>query len=254
MRRPGGGRTGVPGPHDGWTTEVSSALALAGFLGLVFVGFTMLAMEPLMALDAYFNLDPPPPAWLPVLHLLDRVGQRAVCLPILALVVWGCCRRQRSWRPAVIAAGSVFALNLTILILKVGLGRGQPAPADPSFFIGGMAYPSGHTANIVLVYGLAVYLLARYYGLSRVEHAALWWAVAALSILMVVVSLSLNWHWFADLIAGLIVGGAVLELTVAADAALPRAAFDRGLRGFVAWSVAYLRRTVSWRTRRNPAA
>ncbi len=162
MRRPGGGRTGVPGPHDGWTTEVSSALALAGFLGLVFVGFTMLAMEPLMALDAYFNLDPPPAAWLPVLHLLDRVGQRAVCLPILAVVVSGCCRRQRSWRPAVIAAGSVFTLNLVVLLLKVGLGRGQPAPADPSFFIGGMAYPSGHTANIVLVYGLAVYLLGRY--------------------------------------------------------------------------------------------
>jgi membrane-associated phospholipid phosphatase len=244
----------VPGPHDGWTSELSSALALAGFLGLVFIGFTLLAMEPLMAVDAYFNLDPPPPAWVPVLHLLDRVGQRAICLPILGLVVWACCRRQESWRPAVIAAGSVFVLNLVVLVLKLGLGRGQPAPADPAFFIGGMAYPSGHTANIVLVYGLVVYLLARYYGLSRAEHAFLWSAVAALSVLMVVVSLSLNWHWFADLIAGLIVGGAVLELTVAADAALPRTAFDGGLRASLSRGVATVRRVVGGRTGRNPAA
>jgi len=243
----------VPGPHDDWTSEASSALALAGFLGLVFFGFTLLAMEPLMALDAYFNLEPPPPAWLPLLHLLDRIGQRAICLPFLALVVWACCRRQRSWRPAVIAAGSVFALNLVVLVLKVGLGRGQPAPADPSFFIGGMAYPSGHTANIVLVYGLVVYLLGRYYGLSRAEYFALWSAVAALSVLMVVVSLSLNWHWFADLIAGLIVGGVVLELTVAADAALPRTAFDGGLREGLREVLAAVRRIVPGGTRGNPA-
>ena len=254
MRRPGSGRSAVPGPHDGWNSEVSSALALAGFLGLVFVGFTLLAMEPLMALDAYFNLEPPPPAWVPVLHLVDRVGQRAICLPLLALVVWACCRKQRSWRPAVVAVGSVLCLNLVVGVLKLSLGRGQPAPADPSFFIGGMAYPSGHTANIVLVYGLAVYLLSRYYGVTRAEYVVLWSSVAALSVTMVVVSLSLNWHWFADLIAGLIVGGAVLELTVAADAAMPKSAFDEGLRPAFARALAVVRRTVESVLRRNPAA
>jgi hypothetical protein len=204
-------------PDDGWTTPVASAVALAGFLALVFVGFTLLALEPLMALDAYFNLGPPSQAWVPVLHVLDRVGQRAVCLPFLAVVVGACWLRRRSWRPPLLAAASVFSLNLLVLILKVGLGRGQPASADPSFFIGGMAYPSGHTANIVLVYGLAVYLLGKYYGLSPRAYAVLWAAVGLLSVVMVVVSMSLNWHWFADLVAGLIVGGVVLELAVAAD-------------------------------------
>lgn len=215
MRRPRRGSQ----THDGWTTPVSSALALAGFLGVVFAGFTLLALEPLMAIDAYFNLDPPSPAWVPVLHMLDRVGQRAICLPILAVVVYLCWRKQRSWRPPIIAAASVFSLNLLVLILKVGLGRGQPSTADPSFFIGGMAYPSGHTANIVLVYGVAVYLLGRYYRVSRLTYGLLWTAVALLSLMMVVVSMSLNWHWFADLVAGLIVGGIVLEVTVAADLA-----------------------------------
>jgi undecaprenyl-diphosphatase len=190
---------------------------LAGFLGVVFIGFTLLALEPLMAIDAYFNLAPPSPTWVPILHVLDRVGQRAICLPILGVVVFLCWRRSKSWRPPLIAGISVFCLNLLVLILKVGLGRGQPAAADPSFFIGGMAYPSGHTANIVLVYGLAVYLLGRYYGVSRRVYAAMWTAVALLSVMMVVVSMSLNWHWFADLVAGLIIGGLVLEVTVAAD-------------------------------------
>ena len=41
--------------------------------------------------------------------------------------------------------------------------------------------------------------------------------VVGLSLLMVVVSMTLNWHWFADLVAGLLIGGVVLELSVAAD-------------------------------------
>jgi membrane-associated phospholipid phosphatase len=225
-----GDRSADPSRHEGWMSEPASALATAGFLALAFVVFTLLAMEPLVGLDAYFNLDPPPAGWVPVLQLLDRVGQRAICLPILAVVALLCCRRQQSWRPAFIAAGSVFTLNLLVLILKVGLGRGQPQLADPTFFIGGAAYPSGHTANIVLMYGLMAYLAGRYLDVRRGTRIALWSGVAALSVLMVAVSMTLNWHWFADLIAGLIIGGVVLELTVAADAALPRDAFEHGWR------------------------
>ena len=209
-------------PHDGWTTEVSSGLALAGFLFLVFVGFTLLAMGPLISIDTYFNLDPPPPGWVGFLHVLDRIGQRAVCLPILAVATLVSCRYRESWRPAVVVAASVFSLNLFVLILKVLLGRGQPEVAEPSFFVGGMAYPSGHTANIVLVYGLVAYLLSRYRNVSRVLVRVLWSAVALLSLTMVITSLTLNWHWFADLIAGLLVGGVTLQLTVAVDSAVPQ--------------------------------
>src|SRR3954471_2667394 len=167
-------RRGATEPHDGWTSEISSGLALAGFLFLVFVGFTSLAMGPLISLDAYFKLDPPPQSWLPFLHVLDRIGQRAVCLPILAVVTIVCCRYRSSWRPAWVVAASVFSLNLLVLILKVLLGRGQPASVDPAFFVGGIAYPSGHTANIMLVYGLAVYLLGHYRQVGTSVRRALW--------------------------------------------------------------------------------
>lgn len=215
------GREATP-RHDGWMSTTSSSLALSGFLFLVFVGFTLLAVDPLMALDAYFNLEPPPRPWVTALHLLDRVGQRVVCLPVLFLVAWLCCRRTETWRPLMLAAASVFVLNVVVLVLKVLLGRGQPQTADPSFFIGGMAYPSGHTANIVLVYGLAVWMVGRFFDVGRGTRTALWALVGGLSVLMVLVSMTLNWHWFADLVAGLLVGGVVLELTVAADAAMSR--------------------------------
>ncbi len=215
-------------PDDGWTTEVSSGLALAGFLFLVFVGFTLLAMGPLISIDTYFNLDPPPSGWVAYLHVLDRIGQRAVCLPVLAVATVVACRYRESWRPAVVVAVSVFSLNLLVLILKVVLGRGQPEAADPAFFVGGLAYPSGHTANIVLVYGLVAFVLSRYRQVNRTLVRVLWSAVGLLSLTMVITSLTLNWHWFADLIAGLLVGGVVLQLTAAVDAAVPDHALSGG--------------------------
>ncbi len=224
MRRP---RRSAASGDDGWTSEISSALALAGFLFLVFLGFTALAMGPLVSLDAYVNLASRPGGWTSFLHLLDRIGQRAVCLPVLLVVIVVCGRHRRSWRPAWLTAAAVFSVNLLVLILKVGLGRGQPEAANPSFFIGGVAYPSGHTANIMLVYGLAVYLLGRYRDVGRRGQSLLWGVVSVLSVTMVVTSMSLSWHWFADLIAGLLIGAVVLELVIAADAALPATALHR---------------------------
>ncbi len=223
MRRPRRDSTG----DDGWDSEISSGLALAGFLALVLAAVTLLAMGPLAKFDAYFTLAPPPSSWIPVLHLLDRIGQRAVCLPILAVVVFVVCWRQRSWRPAIVAAVSVFGLNLLVLVLKVTLGREGPYTVDPSFFNGGMAYPSGHSANIVLVYGLVAYLLSAYASPSRKTQAVLWGAVAVLSVTMLVTSLTLDWHWFADLVAGLLVGGIVLEVAISFDRAVPVAAPDQ---------------------------
>lgn len=215
---------------DGWTSAVSSGFALAGFLFLVFIAFTLLAMGPLVRYDTYFNLAPPPRSWVPFLHVLDRVGQRAVAVPILAATVYWIYRRTRSWRPVAVAVVSVFALNLVVLILKLGLGRSSPETADPAFFTGGMAYPSGHSSNIVLVYGLIAYLLSRYADPSRRLRVILWSAVGCLSVTMVVTSLTLNWHWFADLLAGLLIGGVILELTATVDRLVPARVLAKGGR------------------------
>jgi membrane-associated phospholipid phosphatase len=238
---------------DDWTSEVSSGFALAGLLFLAFLAFTLLAMGPLMSLDTYFTVSPPPPGWVPFLHILDRIGQRGINLPMVAIVAYLACRRQESWRPGVVAAVSVFMLNLIVLILKLSFGRGEPDTGNPSFFIGGMAYPSGHSSNIVLMYGLIVYLLFRYFSVGRRTLVLLSGTVALLSVVMVITSMTLHWHWFADLIAGLLVGSMVLQLTATMDAAVPDSAFDQGLRAGLRTVWAVVRRRPVARRPRPPA-
>ncbi len=215
---------------DGWDSEISSGLALAAFLSLVFVAVTLLAMGPMSRFDTYFNLAPAPESWRPTLQVVDRIGQRAVCLPILAVVTYLLCRRQESWRPAIVAGTAVFFLNLIVLVLKVGLARGAPQAVDPSFFGEGMAFPSGHSANVVLVYGLIVYLTLTYGDPGRRTRAFLWSLVPVLSVVMVLTSLKLNWHWFTDLLAGLLVGAVVLQVAVTINRAVPAEGFAAGWR------------------------
>jgi len=217
-------------PASDWTSEVSSSYALAGFLFVVFIGFTLLVMVPWSGIDAFFNVRRPPDAWLPVLHVLDRIGQRAVCLPILGAVIFWIWRRTGRTRPLVVAAVSVFILTAIVAVLKIGLGRGEPGSGIPDFFVGGMAYPSGHTANILLVYGLIPYLLGTYAGVRTRTVQVLGGVVVLLSALMVTVSVTLTWHWLADLWAGLLIGGVVLALTSGVDHAIPRDTFAAGLR------------------------
>ncbi|MDQ6686554.1 MAG: phosphatase PAP2 family protein [Actinomycetota bacterium] len=215
-------------PTAGWTTDVSSAFALAGFLALVFVGFTLLAMGPLVAVDGYFNIRTPPHGWLAVLHVLDRVGQRTVCLLLLLPLTWRLVKESRSWRPLVVVVVSILAQNFVVGILKLSLGRGEPATGNPDFFVGGLAYPSGHTSNIVMVYGLMPYLLFTYSRSYRRLAHVLTWLVVGLSLVMVAVSLTLTWHWFADLISGLLIGGMMLSLTTGVDQAVPDDIFAGG--------------------------
>lgn len=221
-------RTGRPASD--WSSEVSSAYALAGFLFLVFVLFTLLVMGPLIGIDAAFNVRTPPRGWVPVLHVADRIGQRAVCLPALGVALFWIWRKTGRTRPLVVSAISIFVLNAIVAVLKIGLGRGEPHTMNPDFFVGGMAYPSGHTSNIILVYGLIPYLLAGYAHVRARAWQLFAGLVAVLSIWMVTVSVTLTWHWFADLWAGLLIGGMTLALTSGVDHAIPRDVFAGGLR------------------------
>jgi undecaprenyl-diphosphatase len=196
---------------------------VVGLIAVVFAVWTWLAIGPLEHFDVLLNHRRHIHDLKPSLHILDRIGQRAVCLPVLALVTGYVAWRTRRWRPVTVAVSSVIAVNLVVLVLKLWLGRGQPRLGDPDFFNGGDLYPSGHTANVVLVYGLAAYLLVRYVGLSRRVRRMSWTVVLVRSVVMTVTSLTLRWHWFTDLIGGLLVGAAVLLSAVTLDSVVPLA-------------------------------
>jgi undecaprenyl-diphosphatase len=203
--------------------QLCSGLLGAAALLLAFLVLTVLIPGPLRPLDLAFNQfrGDDFSTIRPYLEVLDRIGQRAVCLPVLAAVAAWASYRAKTWRPAVVAAGSVLAVNVVVAVFKFGLERGAPLDNEPDFLTGGVMYPSGHAANVLLVYGLAAYLWWRYTDASRRTRWALVVGVAMLTVLMFTTSLSLRWHWFTDLVAGVLVGAAALRTAVVVDRAIP---------------------------------
>jgi membrane-associated phospholipid phosphatase len=205
------------------TSPVMTSLVVAIALAALFVAWTWFIAGPLkgVRIDRMLNRDYEIRPYVDVLHVLDRIGQRAVALPILGVVAAAVGWRHRSMRPVLISVSAVVAVNLCVLILKLWLGRGAPVDHKPRFFIDGQAYPSGHSSNVIAVYGTAAYLIWRYTAANRRVRIALVVIVTVLSIVMTVTSTLLRWHWFGDLIAGFLVGGVVLAATVAVDLAVP---------------------------------
>lgn len=205
------------------TRSAVPGLLLALSLAAAFAALTWFVAGPANGsrIDRLLNRNHDITEYAPVLHVLDRIGQRAVGLPILGVIAAWLAWRHRSARPVLISVCAVLAVNLLVLILKLWLGRGAPLEHRPAFFIDGQMYPSGHTSNIVAVYGTAAYLVARYGGVGKVVRRAVFSLVTLLAVVMTVTSLLLRWHWFTDLIAGFLVGGVVLATTTAFDRATP---------------------------------
>lgn len=219
-----------PGPVDDRhhldvvpTRPVGAALVLAGILTLGFICVTVLVADSptVRDFDQLLNRNYHVQSLWWLLHGVDRIGQRAVCLPLLGLVVAVISWRHRTLRPVVLAAVAVFGINLIVLVCKVWLARGAPLEGDPNFFVGDGMYPSGHTANIIVVYGLCAYLIIHYGRANMRMRRVLRIAVVILCVIMFFTSLVLRWHWFTDLVAGYLIGGAVFVATVAIDAAVP---------------------------------
>ena len=201
------------------TTRFRPGLVVAAVLLLGFVVLTVLAWGPLRSLDLTLDSERDLGTRGRLLRDLNRYGRPAVYLPLLVLVSGRAAYRAHSFRPLLVATVGVSALWLMVGGLKLGLGRGSPLQAEPDFMVGGMAYPSGHSAAVVLVYGLIAYLWCRYTGAPRRTRIALPVLVVVLTVAMVASSLLLRWHWFTDLLAGVLIGAAVLQATTTLDRA-----------------------------------
>lgn len=145
----------------------------------------------------------------------DHIGQRE---PI-AGVLLGCsatlARFQRNWRPIVLSIVALLAVNFFVGVLKLSYGRGKPQFGDTSPFVDGMIFPSGHTANVVITWGLLAYLLITYGYLQR-RRAAIR-IVIALSLLMGLITWYLDTHWITDIIAGWLIGAILLQALILID-------------------------------------
>ena len=127
----------------------------------------------------------------------------------LLLVLWLGLRR-RAWRWAVAVAGTMFASAALTVLVKTVVARDRPSwslvlgPPDPGF-----AFPSGHTLNATVFFGLVAALV-----LTRAR--SLWMGAAVVGswlVVSVAIGLSriyLGYHWLTDVLGGWALGSVVL--------------------------------------------
>ena len=141
-----------------------------------------------------------------------------VCLPILGCVSW----KRRSWIPI---AGFLIVLLLETGMagaLKISVGRIFPYQYVNVFsrmMIGQdeLAFPSGHAANCVALWGYVVWYFTQ---AGTVLRQVGTWLVVLISCLVGVSSWLIRTHWPTDLIAGFAVGLAALLAVIGLYTAL----------------------------------
>jgi len=208
--------------HD---MAVALRWAIALFAAFILVTLDVIYEGALWRVDQFFaDLDRPKLDGINefVVLRLDDLGLRWVTALILLITATLIGRRFKSWRPLNLSILSLISLNLFVGAAKIGFGRCKAKEDfDICMFTDGMAYPSGHTANALVTWGLFAYIIFRYTHRAPFEGLRLYWLVGVITVLVCFASLIRNTHWFTDLLGGIFLGGAILVLVVAIDRFIP---------------------------------
>ncbi len=156
-----------------------------------------------------------------ILRRLDDLGLRGFTATVLIISASYIAFKFKTWRPINLAVISLLALNFVVGIFKLILGRTKPHDGFDLLHAGGMSYPSGHSSNAILSWGLLAYLIYRYAHIDRYQGRLASAGVATISLTMCTVSLIRHTHWFTDLLGGLFIGGSLLVAVIAIDRYVP---------------------------------
>ncbi len=194
------------------------------FAGFIVVTQQVITNGPLIALDARIaNAGRTDFAsWIDfILMRIDDLGLRGLTSIALLIAAIYIARRFKTWRPLNLAILSLIALNLTVGLSKLLIGRTKPQLNVDLIYAGGLSYPSGHASNALLSWGVLAYLIYRYAHVDRYRGRLASTGVALISLSVCVVSLFRNTHWLSDLVGGLFIGAALLVMVIAVDRFFP---------------------------------
>jgi undecaprenyl-diphosphatase len=203
---------------DGLGARLTVASVTVALVMIPFMLLLVLAKLPLNPLDArvarelhQYALANPDMTRLLIVWT-DGFGPFTWRVVVIAAAVWLWVRGAR--RVAVWAATTIIVGGLLGLALKIIVSRARPSLPDPVALAPGEAFPSGHALHVTLGTGVLVLLvLPRLPAWGRL----LTWAIAWFLVVSVAYTrVALGVHWVSDVVAGVMLGVAVLAGTVAA--------------------------------------
>jgi membrane-associated phospholipid phosphatase len=185
-------------------------------LGFVLVTLDVILRGPLVAFDHL--VDPwvlqhvPHDVIVVVRRYVVLPGQRAVNVPPMAFLAAILAWRRGTWRPLAVPLVVMVVLALVVPGMKLWTGRTNPLSGADLMWAGGTEYPSGHTINAIVVWGMTFAFAAcldwkvgRW--LTPRRRTAL---TAAMTVLIGCSVLVARTHWLTDVIGSVFFGVALL--------------------------------------------
>ncbi|MBO8195072.1 phosphatase PAP2 family protein [Streptomyces oryzae] len=166
----------------------------------------------LVQLDWQVMLFRPYKQWPGIHGFLDAfvvLGQRGPTAVLVAAWLGWRSWRQRTLRPLLALGFALLTLNASVGAVKIGLGRLGPHYAteigSAELWAGGDIFPSGHTANAVVTWGILAYL-------ATTPLARRWLSVVAAVFALGVgaTTVYLGTHWVSDVLLGWAAGLLIL--------------------------------------------
>ncbi|MEV6835054.1 phosphatase PAP2 family protein [Streptomyces sp. NPDC051133] len=182
---------------------------LAFYLAIV---WAVVISSWLVRLDWQVMFFRPYQQWPQIHAFLDYyvvLGQRGPTAVMVAAWLGWRSWRQHTLRPLLTLATSLLLLNITVGAAKLGMGRLGPHYAtvigSNEMGLGGDIFPSGHTANAVVTWGILAYL-------ASTPRARRWLsALSAVTSLGVgLTTVYLGTHWLSDVLLGWAAGLLIL--------------------------------------------
>lgn len=182
---------------------------LAFYLAIV---WAVVITSWLVRLDWQVMFFRPYQQWPEIHAFLDYyvvLGQRGPTAVMVAAWLGWRSWRQHTLRPLLTLGASLLLLNITVGAAKLGMGRLGPHYAttigSSEMGLGGDIFPSGHTANAVVTWGILAYL-------ASTPRARRWLsALSAVTSLGVgLTTVYLGTHWLSDVLLGWAAGLLIL--------------------------------------------
>jgi membrane-associated phospholipid phosphatase len=182
---------------------------LAFYVAIV---WAVLVTSWLVRLDWQVMFFRPYQQWPEIHAFLDYyvvLGQRGPTAVMVAAWLGWRSWRQHTLRPLLALGVSLLLLNVTVGAAKLGMGRLGPHYATEigsnEMWLGGDIFPSGHTANAVVTWGILAYL-------ASTPRARRWLsALSAVTSLGVgLTTVYLGTHWLSDVLLGWAAGLLIL--------------------------------------------